>query len=67
LESFAYFYTQEQTTNTLTHNIMHIPSFDDFQKFDPSVQKAEFEKMTAELDRFRNQKYGLVFNENVHQ
>lgn len=46
---------------------MHIQSFKEFQKYDPSVQEAEFAKLVAELDRFRNQKYGLVFNENVHQ
>jgi adenine-specific DNA-methyltransferase len=46
---------------------MHIQSFDEFLQSPPSVQATEFANMVAELERFRNQKYGLVFNENVHQ
>ena len=46
---------------------MHIQSFEQFKEYTPSVQEVEFNRLLAELDRFRNQKYGLVFNENVHQ
>jgi adenine-specific DNA-methyltransferase len=44
---------------------MSIESADDFLKLDPSVQRTEIEKMIAELNRFRRQKYGLQWNENL--
>ena len=44
---------------------MSIQSADEFLKLDPSVQRTEIETMIAEINRFRRQKYGLKWNENL--